>query len=445
VPESQARIVRYLWYGLWLLHLALVTYVWYDLRGPVLSTGTGASLIAIGALFGLYAMSAFMTQYLLMSGIRPLERAFGLDRLIRMHHTNGFLGWALLFGHVPLIVLGYSELSGAALLSQLRQLMGSLPYVTWAVWADILLQIVVLSSVVIVRKHLKYEWWRMAHFLVYAVFILAFWHQINNGQELLTYRWLRWYWTGLFGFVLGALLWRRYLRPLLLYVRHGFRVEKVVTEGPGVTSVYVSGRHLEAFEYEAGQFNFWYFFQSGFRTQKHPFTISSTPGEPYLRLSAKAIGDYSARLAQLLPCTPVLLNGPYGRFTMAVRQTRKRLFIAGGIGITPIRSMLGAAREQNDVLLYTARTQEDLVFYEELEAWRSRKLRIEYFVGELTQKKSHLYQTQIDQAQIRQFVPDVAERDVWLCGPPPMMDALSKALYSLGVPKYRIHTERFRL
>lgn len=445
MPERLARIARAGWYIVWLLHLAVFTYFWYDLRGETLGGGGGTALISVGALFGLYAMFAFMTQYILMSGIRPLERVFGLDRLTRMHHVNGFLGWGLLLGHVPLILMGYSQGSGTGMLAQLRELMGALPYITWAVIANVLLQVVFLSSIVIVRRRLKYEWWRTTHWLVYGVFILAFWHQLANGQELLAYPGLRRYWIGLFIFALGAVFWRRYLRPLLLYARYRFVVEKVTTEAPGVTSIYVSGQSLQKLRYQAGQFAFWYFWQSGFRTQKHPFTISSSPKDPYLRLSAKGIGDYSAALSAIRKGTPVLLNGPYGRFTTAVQTRKKRLFIAGGIGITPIRSMLGEERLPGDMLLYSARTQADLAFFDEIEQWRADGLEVGYFVGESSLRAPYMHIAQIDGPQLQQLAPDLAERDVWLCGPPPMMDAIEKTLIGLGVPKPQIHTERFRL
>ncbi len=445
MPEKRAALFRRIWYIVWALHIATLTYLWYDLRGPVMGTDAGTTLISVGALFGLCAMFALMTQYILMSGIAPLERAFGLDRLIRMHHLNGFLGWGLLCGHVPLILLGYGQSSGLSWLAQLSELMSVLPYLTLAVIADILLQIVFVSSIVIVRRQLKYEWWRTTHFLVYGVFILAFWHQRANGQELLAHPWLRGYWTFLFVFALSVLWWRRYLRPILLYLRHRFVISKVVEEAPGVTSLYVTGRNLERFHYQAGQFSFWYFWAQGFRTQKHPFTISSSPGDPYLRLSAKAIGDYSSQLPQLRKGTPVLINGPYGRFTSAVQTTPRRLFIAGGIGITPLRSMLGAGRQPGDMLLYSARTPADLVFFSEIETWRQEGLKVEYFVGERTSIATHMRVAQIDKTAVGELVPDVAERDVWLCGPPGMMDAIGTALISLGVPKRQIHTERFRL
>jgi predicted ferric reductase len=445
VNERVARPLRYAWYGLWLAHIGALTYVWYDLRGPTLAGDGGTALVSIGALFGLYAMFAFITQYILMSGIAPLERPFGLDRLIRLHHVNGFLGWGLLFGHIPLILLGYGQSSGLPMLAQLRELMGVLPYVTLAVIADILLQVVFVSSIVIVRRRLRYEWWRTTHFLVYGVFILAFWHQLANGQELLVYPWLRRYWIVLFILALVSVAWRRYARPMVLYARYRFRVSKVTHEVSGVTSVYVTGRNLETFHYQAGQFAFWYFWQRGFRTQKHPFTISSSPSDPYLRLSAKAIGDYSAQLPELAKDTPVFINGPYGRFTTAVQAQPKRLFIAGGIGITPIRSMLGAGRQPGDILLYSARTPTDLAFYKEIESWRQQGLQVGYFVGEKAGLQPHMRLAQIDAASIQKAAPDVAQRDVWLCGPPAMMDAIEKALVTLCVPKRQIHTERFRL
>src|SRR5690606_5842806 len=96
----------------------------------------------------------------------------------------------------------------------------------------------------------------------------------------------------------GAVLWRRWLLPLWLEQKHQFRVDKVIKENDSVTSVYITGKNLGSFVYEAGQFNLWQFWQKGLRSMHHPFTISSSPKDPYLRISAKAIGDFTKKLDQ---------------------------------------------------------------------------------------------------------------------------------------------------
>lgn len=445
--EPRAAVYRRAWVVFWLSHYLLFVVVWYQNRADVLGSGGGPVLIAIGALFGMLAMYTFLSQFVMISGISPLERVFGLDRLSHFHHRNGILGWILMLLHVQFIVLGYSDITGVGFVDQFRQLVGDIAFGASALAAVVLINFVVISSIVIVRRRLRYEWWRLVHFLVYAAIALAIFHQLDNGQELLAYRWLRWYWIGMAVFAFGAVIYMRYARPLLLYSRHKFKVDRIMTETKGVTSIYIRGDDLSSFDYQPGQFSFWHFWQSGFRTQKHPFTISSSPSDPYLRLSAKAIGDYSSKLSEIKPGTPVLVNGPYGRFSPVVSTRRKRLFIAGGIGITPIRSMLGQARKQGDVLIYSARSQDDLAFYDEIESWRDEGLHSEYYLDEIsTHASKHVHQGRMDAARLKRLVADdIKDYDVWLCGPPPMMDAIEKLLLDIGAQPDQIHTERFRL
>jgi ferredoxin-NADP reductase len=118
------------------------------------------------------------------------------------------------------------------------------------------------------------------------------------------------------------------------------------------------------------------------------------------------------------------------------------LLIAGGIGITPLRALIEAlpGGPGRLVLLYRASKPEDLVFRDELEQLaRLRGATIHYLVG----RRSELRRDPLGDASIRRLVPDVTERDVFVCGPLPMMEAVRRALLRLRVPASHIHAERF--
>lgn len=445
MPESRAKPLRVLWGLFWLINISLLVWAWADFRLGTIADGGGYALVAIGALFGLIGAYLLLTQMILISGVPPLERVFGLDRLARIHHKNGRYAYLLIMAHVVLIVLGYSILYGNNPVSQLLEIRSGFPYVTLAVFAVLALNIVFFTSIYIVWKSLKYEWWRAIHLLVYAVVLLAFLHQINNGVEFQRHDPLRYYWWVLYFGALAIVLLMRWGQPLWLQARYRFVVERVDSPARDVTSIYVSGRNLQKFRYRAGQFNFWIFLRRGMLFQKHPFTISSSPGDPYLRLSAKAIGDFTAELPSIRPGTRAIVAGPFGRFTMAKSSGRPRLFIAGGIGITPIRSMLGESVLKGDILLFTARTAADLAFKEELESLIKKGLRLYYILSDSKKAGGRVYAGYLEKELIAKLVPDASKRDVWLCGPPPMMDKVQQSLIELGVPKKRIHTERFRL
>jgi ferredoxin-NADP reductase len=117
--------------------------------------------------------------------------------------------------------------------------------------------------------------------------------------------------------------------------------------------------------------------------------------------------------------------------------------IAGGIGITPLRAMLEtlSGRPGDITLLYRTATDNDISFGSELESLaKRRRIQLHLLVG------SDIGDDRTDQLGIpalRTLVPDIALRDVYLCGPPPMLTALRRRLKILGVAKHQIHFERF--
>jgi len=122
------------------------------------------------------------------------------------------------------------------------------------------------------------------------------------------------------------------------------------------------------------------------------------------------------------------------------------LFIAGGVGITPIRALLESLgpKGKDLILLYSNKSRAEHIFAEELEALSKEfGFKIKNIYSD--EKVDGAEQGYLDQAMLKRLVPDLVERDVFLCGPPPMMDALKKALTNLGLPKKQFHWERFAL
>ena len=217
-------------------------------------------------------------------------------------------------------------------------------------------------------------------------------------------------------------------------------VDEVVAEANGVVSIYISGKNLEQFTYNAGQFAFWWFISNELWWQPHPFTISSSPGVSRLRITVKAIGKGSAAVQQVQPGTKLLIDGPYGRFTNVVQTHKKRLFIAGGIGVTPLASQLNSHSSIDDTLIYSARTMKDLALRKELSQTQARLIAV------LSEEKLEgTYNGYLSENILTKEVKDLNQHDIWLCGPPPMMDGIEKMLLGMGVSQNQIHTERFRL
>ncbi len=194
---------------------------------------------------------------------------------------------------------------------------------------------------------------------------------------------------------------------------------------------------------ESGQFFRWRFLDTASWWEAHPFSLSVAPNHEWLRITAKGVGDHSRALRQLRPGTRVMAEGPYGNLT-ARRRTRARvLLIAGGVGITPLRALLEdlPAGPGQICLLYRASGEQDLLFRAEIEHLaRSRGIEVRYLLGSRGRGPDPL-----TARQLKRLVADVADRDVYLCGPPGMMDQTEKHLRALGVGRSQIHQERFEL
>jgi predicted ferric reductase len=177
----------------------------------------------------------------------------------------------------------------------------------------------------------------------------------------------------------------------------------------------------------------------------HPFSFSSAYNGKFIRLTIKNVGDYTSKIAALAPGTRVLVDGPLGLFIEKRASREKYLFIAGGIGITPLRSMMEsiiAGGGKDIVLLISAKTEKDFVFRNEIEAMKREApaLKVYYIVSAPTPG----YESgRLDKEKIVRLVPDFFSREVFLCGPPPMMDSVVKNLSEIGFSPKHVHFEQF--
>ncbi len=448
---------RYLLFFLWFGVFATATgfWLWHTFRGAggnQMDMGRAARWIAWGSLAGLYAATGALFQLILISRARWLERPVGLDRLIGVHEWNGRLTITFMVVHIFLVTRGHAlaDIPELGFVEQIRVFLTDWERLRLALSAAVLLLIVGTVSLPLVRPRIKYEIWYYLHLATYAAIALAFSHQFMYGNGLTSDTEspaFRGYWYGLYAFAFGLLLFYRVGVPLWRFAVNGFVVQSVVAENEEVTSVAIDGRELHTLPARAGQFVFVRFLARGFWWEKHPFSLSNYPDGERLRLTIKKIGDFTSAIPKLKPGTRVLVDGPYGALTANRAALPDVLLIAGGIGITPLRSLLEAfALEGRDItLLYANRSEKRIVFQEEL-----AKLAAQHPYPKVHVIISHPEdwsgeRGHVDEEKLRRLVPDLTQREVFLCGPSAMMAAVRKALQALGVPGSRIHFERFRL
>lgn len=427
----------------WGALLVSVVGVWAPLGVPMLAGGDLNSLfLSIADILGLLATFFALTQFMLMGRIAWIERAFGLDRLASYHRFNGYMAITLIVIHPIFITLHHMVEDQTNIVSAYLSIFSEHAYTLWALIAEILFVAVVLSSMYIARKRLKFETWYYVHLMVYAAIILASLHQFANGTSLVSSDIARYYWLGLYIFVaLNLLIWRFGL-VIYNFLRFDFTVSRVVRETPTVTSIYIKAKNVERLHVKPGQFILVRMLTKKLWWQEHPFTVSWIPRGDELRISVRNVGDYTADLQTLKPGTKIAVSGPFGCFTSDVAVKRKRLFVAGGIGITPLRSLSEQASSDGTdaVLLYANKDSKDVPLKKEIDALGIKTAFI--FSDETVKNAEHGL---IDAERIKRLVPDFKARDIYLCGPPPMMSALIEQLTAAGITPEQLHYEVFQL
>ncbi|MFD7877632.1 ferric reductase-like transmembrane domain-containing protein [Streptomyces sp. NPDC059766] len=396
------------------------------------------ALIVLGRLAGLYGALLMAFQLLLVARLPWLDRRIGMDRLTSWHRWTGFgVLWTLL-AHVVFIAFGYADSSGMDPVSQVVDLAETVEGVLRAVVALALLLVVGAASARRARRRLAYETWHFIHLYTYVAVVLAFTHQVAVGTTFTASSAAKAYWYAVWGLALGAVVVGRAVLPLWRNQRHQLRVSAVVPESDTVVSIHITGRGLDRLPARAGQFFLWRFLTKDRWWQANPFSLSAAPDGRSLRLTAKTAGDGTAALRHLKVGTRVFAEGPYGAFTALHRTRPESLLIAGGVGVTPIRALLEEL-DGHAVVVYRVATDRDAVLYDELrELARVKGAELHLVTGPVSPDR-------LAPAELARLVPDIADRDVFLCGPPPMMNAVLASLRALDVPGPQIHFERFSL
>lgn len=426
--------------GFWLVALALLLPV--ALAAPriaaMLVPEPAALLMAGGRLAGIVGLILLLAAGILSVRIPGVDRWFGgLTKLWRLHHWLGGFSLLAVMLHVVLLALGSAALSDSAALELLLPLRDGLA--TWLGWLALLGMMVFLAPSFHFFGQPGYQFWKDLHRLAAPVAVLSLVHAFLLERSLGLAAPFVW---GVLGLgALAALAWRIILSPRR--TRRG-----TITTVDRLTHdvVEITIRDLDRpLSYEAGQFVYFSHEDDALEAawEEHPFTLSSAPEWPELRIGIKAAGDATRAMQGLQVGTKVRIDGPYGDFFCLPDQA-PQLWIAGGIGIAPFigraRSLAERRPEGLDTrMIYCAENRLRSYYADELEQ----------IAGALPgfDIRLHLFDDEgfLDLDFIRGTCPDFLERQAFVCGPPGLMRHARHLLLPAGLPRSHFHTEDFDL
>lgn len=398
--------------------------------------------ISVG--LGFVGLSLMGLQFLLVGRFRVVASVFGDDAVTQFHRRMGYVALAMILAHPALLSL--TDTPMGRLLNPVTA-----PWrARFAVAATLCLTALVATSVWRKRFRIRYELWQLLHgVLSIAVAGFALAHILLVGYYV-DAAWKQAVWTVSTIAFTGVLGWVRIVRPILR-LRRPWEVAQVRRERGGAWTVRLRPLGHDGILFEPGQFGWVIIGRGPFALTQHPFSFSSSAevDDGSVEMTIKAAGDFSSTIGDVKIGTRAWVDGPHGVFTPDRNEGPGFVLIGGGVGITPLMSILRTMADRSDrrpVLLIAANPRlEDVTFLEEIEALTDR---LDLTVVHVFERPDHDWSGErgyVDAELLRRHLPQRAERQQYfMCGPPPMLDALETALGDdLGIPLDRIHTERF--
>jgi len=406
----------------------------------------------MAGVFGVTAYSLFAFQFLLASRPKIIDKQFGMDKIYRLHMYVAVLGLVLSFLHKQIKESYYQESFNTTL--------GDIAF-------DIFLGISILSILMMVNKlffktklfdsirgflnrllKIQYQYKVLVHNAVLIALCVLLVH-ILMAYSVKS------------NLLLECVLLIYFVVPLFLYLKHkiydGFlnkskqyKVTEVINESDNIVTLRFNHESGKSFSYLPGQFLYLRINNPEIPWDEHPFTISSSPLQDYISITAKKLGDFTERLDKVKIGDTAYIDGAYGTFSyLKKKENRKLCFLAGGIGVTPFLGMLRHLslenKDQDVVLFWGLRELKEMICSDEIKEY-SLQMKNFKFVPVISNDNTFDGEVgYINGDIIKKYIDDIREYDFYICGPPIMIEGQISNLRSLGVPKENIHFERFAM
>jgi predicted ferric reductase len=381
-------------------------------------------------------------QFGLTARFRHVTDPWGEDVIYHFHRNISLIAVGLVIAHPIILFLIRPELLG--LLNSFQA-----PWrARFAALSTYSLIALVVMALWRTKLKLSYETWHLTHIVLAVVAVAAGVLHMVGWSFYLVDPWKRALWIGLTIFWIGLLLYVRIIKPLFI-LRRPYRISEVRKERGDTWTLVMQPEGHQGFRFRPGQFGWLTVYGSPFKITAHPFSFSSSAAatDGRVEMSIRNLGDFTNEIQNVPAGQRVYLDGPYGAFTIG-HPADMHVLIAGGVGITPMMSMLRTLADQGDkrpvTLLYGSQDWESITFREELEALKAR---LDLTVVHVLSNPPDGWtgeQGFINAEVFKRHLPrPYAEHEYFICGPGVMMDAIENALGELKVPVSKYHSERY--
>ena len=398
--------------------------------------------IELSAALGYAGLALMGLQLGLTARFRFVTSPWGEDVIYHFHRNISLVALGLVVAH-PVLIFAVQPHR-----LWLLNVFEAPPAALWAAVSTYSLIALVVMSLWRLKLRMSYEWWHGLHIVLAVLSVLAgVVHMVMWGFYLGDPV-KRALWIALAVFWIALLVYVRVFRPLFV-LRKPYRVAEVRRERGQSWTLVMQPEGHEGFRFRPGQFAWLSLWGGAFKITQHPFSFSGSAAAPggRVEITIRELGDHTRRISQIAAGSRMYIDGPYGAFTSGC-PSDMHVLIAGGVGITPMMSMIRTLADEGDkrpvILLYGSRDRESITFREELEAIQPRlNLKVVHVLSDpppgWTGESGY-----IDAGVLQRNVPaSYAEHEYFLCGPDQMMDAVEKALSGLHVPMSRYHSERY--
>ncbi len=402
----------------------------------------------LSSALAMVALAMLLMEFVLSGRFNCVSGSMGIDLTMRFHQLIARSLTVFLLVHPFLYVTPLKHPLPWDITKQMTLGLSSASLMTGLLgW--LLLASLVLFSIYRDLLPYRYETWRLSHGLGAALIAVAGTHHAidagrYSGQPNLTA-----YWLGMLALAVFTLLYVYVIAPLR-QLRHPYRVVSVKKAALKTWDIDIEPRSGQDMAFEAGQFCWLTLNRSPFAVTEHPFSISSCPAKrPSIGFTIKEAGDFTDHIGSIQIGACAYIDGPHGNLTLAGRSGAGIAFIAGGVGLAPIMSILRQLRAENDSrplkLIYGNRLVEQIMYRSELDEMKDiLDIEIHHVVSEPPADWAGAV-GQLDEAMLKRYLSFEGHAQ-WLyvvCGPAAMIDGVETSLETIGVPLRQIISEKF--